>query len=253
MYEKISKYYDLIHQELREDIEFALNLIKSLEDPILELGCGTGRLILPLARAGHVVTGLDNSTAMLEVARNHIKNESEEIQQRILLVNGDMTSFRLEERYGLIIISHNTLMHLTRQQAESCLKCVRDHLKPTGRLMIDVDNPMMMVDPSDDELLIHERTVIEPETGNIIVQVNSSWVDQQAQIRYFTWIIDSSPANGGSIIRTVVSTEFHYLFAHELELIFDSCSLVLREISGDYDSTPYSEESPRMLMVVSLL
>lgn len=252
MYEHISSYYDLIHQELRDDIEFAIKLATSVGDPILELGCGTGRLILPLARSGHEITGLDNSAAMLEVALNHIKEERTEVQQRIRLITGDMTSFQFEQRYGLTIIAHNTLMHLTRQQVESCLKCVRHHLKPTGRLMIDVENPVMMADPADDEFLILERTAVEPATGNNILQMSSSWVDQQAQTKYITWIFDSSPVEGGSISRTVVNTEFYFLFAHQLEMIFNSDGLVLKGIYGDYDGTSYGEESPRMLMVVGL-
>ena len=252
MYENIAKYYDLIHQELVDDIEFAINLAATVGDPILELGCGTGRLILPLARSGYEITGLDNSAAMLEIAQNHIQGETEGVQKRIQLFTGDMTSFQFEGRYGLIIISHNTLMHLTQQQVKSCLNCVRHHLKPTGRLMIDVDNPETMVDPADDELLILERTVIDPATGDIIVQMNSSWGDQQAQTRYLTWIIDSSPLKGGVLIRTVISTEFHYLFAHQLEMIFNSGGLVLKNIYGDYDGTSYGEESPVMLMEVGL-
>jgi ubiquinone/menaquinone biosynthesis C-methylase UbiE len=252
MYEDISKYYDLIHQELRDDIVFAIKLAASVGDPILELGCGTGRLILPLARVGHAITGLDNSAAMLEVARNRIEAEKAKVQQRIRLITGDMTSFQLEERYGLIVIAYNTLMHLTRQQVESCLICARHHLKPTGRLMIDVENPVVTADPSDDEFLVLERTAVEPATGNNIVQMSSSWVDQQAQTRHITWIFDSSPREEGSIRRTVVNTDFHYLFAHQLEMIFDSSSLVLKDIFGDYDASPYSEDCPRMLMVIGL-
>jgi ubiquinone/menaquinone biosynthesis C-methylase UbiE len=252
MYEDISKYYDLIHQGLRDDIVFVIKLATSVGDPILELGCGTGRLILPLARAGHEITGLDNSAAMLEVARHHIEAERAKVRQRIRLISGDMTSFQLEERYGLIVIGHNTLMHLTRQQVESCLYCARHHLKPTGQLMLDVDNPVMMANPSDDEFLVLERTAVESATGNNIVQMSSSWVDQQAQTRHITWIFDSSPRDGGSIRRTVVNTDFHYLFAHQLEMIFDSCGLVLKDIFGDYDASPYSEDCPRMLMVVGL-
>lgn len=252
MYDDIARYYDLIHKELKDDILFATKLASRFGDPILELGCGTGRLILPLARTGHEVTGLDNSAAMLEIARSHVQADREEVQQRIRLINEDMTLFQLKQRFGLIVIAHNTLMHLTQDQVKSCLNCVRNHLEPTGRLIIDVENPAITADPSDDELLILERLMVEPTSDNNILQMSSSWVDQQAQIRHVTWIFDSSPRNGGPTNRTVVETKLHYFSAHQYEVIIDSIGLVLKDLFGDYDSTPYSEESPRLLMVIGL-
>jgi ubiquinone/menaquinone biosynthesis C-methylase UbiE len=250
MYEDIARYYDLIHLGLKDDILFVIRLASSAGDPTLELGCGTGRLVLPLARTGHQVTGLDNSTAMLDIAREKIKAEREKVRQRIDLVTGDMTSFQIDGEFRLIVIGHNTVLHLTRDQLKSCLNCVRQHLQPKGKLMIDVENPVVTADQSDDELLMLHSKAVEPSTGNHILQVSSSWVDQQAQVRHFTWIIDSSPRNGGSIRRTVVEYKFHYLFAHQFEGIIDSSGLVLKDLFGEYDSTPYSEESPRLLMVI---
>lgn len=250
MYDDIASFYDLIHQEIKDDILFTIKLASRVGAPILELGCGTGRLILPLARTGHETTGLDNSAAMLDIARSHIQDEREEVQQRIRLIRGDMTSFQLEQRFDLIVIAHNTLMHLSQEQVKSCLDCVRHHLKPNGRLMIDVENPMITSDPSDDELLILERLMVDPTSDNNILQMSSSWVDQKAQIRHVTWIFDSSPRNVGSVNRTLVETKLHYFFAHQYEVIIDTIGLVLKDLYGDYDSTPYSEESPRLLMVI---
>lgn len=252
MYDDIARYYDLIHQDLRDDILFTIKLASSVGDPTLELGCGTGRLILHLARTGHEITGLDNSEAMLKIARDHILSEREEVKQRIRLISGDMASFQLEQRFGLIVIAQNTLAHLTQEQVKSCLNCVRHHLLPTGRLMIDVENPVKTADPSDDEILILERSMVESASGDNILQMSSSWVDQQAQIRHVTWMFDTSPRNGGPISRTVVETKYHYLFAHQYEMIIDSTGLVIKEYYGDYDSTPYSEESPRLLMIIGL-
>ncbi|MGD2050002.1 MAG: hypothetical protein PVH03_10910, partial [Chloroflexota bacterium] len=99
---------------------------------------------------------------------------------------------------------------------------------------------------------ILERLMVDPTSDNHILQMSSSWVDQQAQIRHVTWIFDSSPRNGGQTNRTVVETELHYFFAHQYEVMVDSIGLVLKDMYGDYDSTPYSEESPRLLMDIGL-
>ena len=75
MYDQIARYYDLLHGDLTEDIEFVIRLAEKSGGPVLELGCGTGRLLLPLVRIGQKTTGLDNSEEMLAVAKAKVASE----------------------------------------------------------------------------------------------------------------------------------------------------------------------------------
>jgi len=251
MYDQIAHLYDLVHQELMDDVDFVVKLAAQSGEPVLELGCGTGRLLLPLARTGHVVTGLDNSAAMLGIAEQKITSESKAVKQRIELVDGDMTSFGLKERFRMIIVPHNTLMHLNRAQVDDCLRCIRRQLHENGRLFIDVENPLISADSTEDDLLMLERTMIDPISGATVLQMASSWVDTEIQLRQIVWIFDSTPQGGGSIQRLVVKEKFHYLFAHELEVALEAAGLKLDSTFGDYDGENYGEGSPRLLMVAS--
>lgn len=98
--------------------------------PILELACGTGTLLGPLARDGHEVVGLDLCDAMLDIART-------ELDGRITLVKGDMADFDLGRAFGLVILADNSFRELeTRDAMLACLCCVRLHLRPGGRVLV---------------------------------------------------------------------------------------------------------------------
>jgi SAM-dependent methyltransferase len=105
--------------------------------PVLELACGTGRLLRALAEDGHDVTGLDLSKAMLALAREHAAGAPAEVRERIRLVKGDMADFALETRFALVIVADNSFRELeTREDLVRCLRCVRGHLRPGGRLLV---------------------------------------------------------------------------------------------------------------------
>jgi SAM-dependent methyltransferase len=106
--------------------------------PVLELACGTGRLTIPIARDGHETVGLDTSPTMLEAAR--AKAESSGLGNTF--VRGDMRAFALHRHFGLIVVSCNSLAHLTtNEDLRACLRRVRDHLEPGGFFAFDIVNP----------------------------------------------------------------------------------------------------------------
>lgn len=105
--------------------------------PILELACGGGTLVLPLARAGHDVTGLDLAEGMLARARARLDAEPAAVRDRVRLVRGDMSDFDLGRRFALVILADNSLRELeTREKLLDCFRCVRRHLAPGGRFLL---------------------------------------------------------------------------------------------------------------------
>jgi SAM-dependent methyltransferase len=251
MYEQIAQYYDAVHEGLTADVGFVLTQAGRAGGLVLELGCGTGRLLLPLARAGHQVIGVDNSAAMLARARARLAAEPEAVRERVTLVEADMTSFAVDGRFALAIIPYNTFLHLSRAQKSAALKRIHAHLVPGGRLLIDLINPLAAAQTPDDHLLTLERVFTDKETGNTVVQMASSWPDLDAQILHITWLFDASPPTGGPIQRTVVQSQYHYLYPHELELLLTDTGFYLQAIYGAYNQTPYDEESERLLILAS--
>src|SRR5438874_13780015 len=115
-FDRHARYYDLEHEDYQDDLPMYAGFAAATGGkPVLELACGTGRCQLPLAGAGHLVTGLDISPAMLHLARQKV--DAAGLADRVRLVQGDMREFDLGHRFGLAFIALNSLMHLeTREE-----------------------------------------------------------------------------------------------------------------------------------------
>jgi len=250
IYEKIAPYYDLLHASLTADVGFVLTLAGSEGGPILELGCGTGRLLIPLARAGYKVTGLDNALAMLAKAQRRLAVEPAGVQERVHLFVADMSAFALPpERYALALIPYNTLLHLDPSVAVTACRTIARHLAPGASLFLDLANPHLLDQTPDDRFLTLENTLTDPETGDVIVVLASNRLDDVAQKLHITWIYDASPPAGGVVQRTVVEVTYHYYFLHQLELLLQEAGLDLEAVYGNYNHEPFSEESERLLLL----
>ncbi len=128
------------HAVTRDDVPFYVNLARTADDDgqtVLELGCGTGRVTLPIAAAGVSITGIDSSPAMLDVARARSGGADNPRWRQ-----DDMASFQLEQRFGLVIIPFRSFQHLlSTAEQRACLRRIHDHLLPGGRLALNLVNP----------------------------------------------------------------------------------------------------------------
>ena len=251
MYDTIAHYYDVTHADLREDIPFVLGLAAEAGGAVLELGCGSGRLLLPLARAGVAVTGVDNSARMVARARARVAGEATAVQSLITLVEGDMAALTLPEtaRFALAIVPYNTLLHLTPERTAALLRGVKGVLGENGRLFIDLINPAAIANTPDDATLTLENCFTDPESGHTVLQLAANRLDEAEQTLHVTWIYDATPPGGGPIHRTITQGEYHYLYPHQLELLLQEAGFRLLTLAGDYDRSPYAEDSPRLLLL----
>ncbi len=238
-YSTLARYYDVIHAELTEDVEFVLELARDCGGAILELGCGTGRMMAPLVEAGHVVTGVDNSAEMLAIAQSRITSD------RATFVQADMANLTLDSaEYALIIISYNTLMHLTQAQLASTLRLVRQYLRPDGQLLIDTENPFAMASMPDQPEFEAEESFIDPET-KLDVTPAARWVrDDVAQRVQVDWryartdgVVDSA------------EIQYHYHLPHTIQTLLTATSLRWQTAYGDYDQAAFEEDSPRLILL----
>ena len=253
MYDDIARFYDLTHANLTADLPLVLRLAAQVEGDVLELGCGSGRLLLPLAKAGHRVTGIDLSAKMLQRARAQLAKTPNEVQSRVTLHQADMTTFTLPEptQFGLVIIPYNTLLHLDTAQATVALQQARHYLGENGRLFIDIANPVDIANTPEDALLSLENVLSDPETGELIVHLASNRLDTAAQTLHITWIYDVSAPNGGAVTRTVAQSAYYYRYPHQLELLLQDSGYKLRQLWGSYDQSAYDEESERLLVLAA--
>lgn len=245
MYEQIAHYYDLTHTPFADDLPFLLRWAKKSPQPILELGCGTGRVALPLARNGYTVVGVDNSAAMLAVAQQHSQKEHPEVRQHLLWQQADMTQLKMPQQFGLILSSFNTLMHLTTPQLLATLKMARQHILPEGFLLIDVMNPAEVMDVEDSETFIEEQIFRDPAAKQEVRQSSRNWHNQEQQIFTVEWAFEGVKTKQ----RLTSRFDYHYLFPHQWQNYLQTAGWRLEKLYGDYDETPFEEESERLILV----
>lgn len=249
MYDQIADYYDLTHADLTEDIPFVLELAQQAEGLVLEWGCGSGRLLLPLARAGITVTGLDLSPAMLARAEAKLAQAATAVQNRVTLLKADMAQWQAKKIYDLILIPYNTFMHLDSKQAVAALKNARSALSPSGRLFIDLANPFTVANTPEDQLLSLENVLTDPKTGDVILHLAANRLDTAVQTVHITWVYDRSPQAGGPVHRSVAQALYHYHYPHQMELLLQEAGFQHITFLGDYDHASFHEQSPRLLVI----
>jgi SAM-dependent methyltransferase len=252
MYDEIARYYDLTHADLTADLPFILQLAAKAEGGILECGCGSGRILLSLARAGYRCTGVDNSAAMLSRAAAHLAKEPDAVQELVTLHQADMTRFTVENgRFALAIIPYNTLLHLNNNQAVSALKRIRHHLAGNGRLFIDLINPFAIADTPDTSEFSFEGEYVDPDSGKSILQFAANQLDESNQTLHITWAYDTA-TDITNVKRTIVKSSYYYRFPHQLDLLLQQTGYKLKAIFGDYDQSIFDESSERLLMLAQL-
>jgi len=139
-YDIDAQFYDWLYSDA-DDVHFHLNLAKRFGGPVLEPMCGTARLMVPLARAGFCVVGIDTHDGMLKLARENISGENAEVRKRLELHKMDMRDFDLKRKFKLVIVAFNGFPHLLLPaDQDRAVSCMARHLDPTGALVIAVRN-----------------------------------------------------------------------------------------------------------------
>lgn len=236
--------YHAHHQNFSEDIPFWKSLARWQGNPILELGCGTGRVLIPLAQSGHIVYGLDNSPDMLSFLRQRLPPE---LKDAIQIVEGDMTNFQLGARFRLIILPCNTYSTFDAKTRASMLQYIYNHLEHGGVFGVSMPNPnlLLALEKSSEEPVL-ETIFSHPETG-YPVQVGSKW-ERGEDTLTFIWHYDHLMPNG-QIERLTASTK-HYLATveeHITEMI--SAGFTIRSTYRNFDTGPYKPDSNYLIVL----
>ncbi len=210
--------------------------------PVLELGVGTGRVAVPLAKDGHEVVGIDRSEAMLARAEQRARRNG----VRLRLLESDMRTFSLEQAFNLIAIPFNTFLMLTPDDRWACLARVREHLAPAGRLAIDVFQPDPNVIAGFDGGVIEDWTRRDLDTDREVTKFSSA----RANVDHttFRWWYEEVDQDG-RVRRWQRETTMYYLYRREAELLLGAAGLEIETLHGDYDGSPMTATSPKLLIV----
>ncbi len=233
-----------------QDVHFYVAAAREYGAPVLELGCGTGRMLVPLAQAGLKVTGLDISKKMLERAEEKRALLGAGDRERIRLVQGDMTQFALGEQFPLIIIPFRPFQHLlTVNEQLRCLHCVREHLARGGQLIMDFfqTDAARMHDP--DFLKEHAVADYEMEGGRKVHLTERVVAFHRAEQRNDVEMAFEVVGSDGCKGRSVFAFTIRYFFRYEVEHLLARSGFRVTELYGDFDRSPLHDESPEMIFV----
>lgn len=241
--------YDHEYRRRRADVRWYVDLAARLCGPagrILELGCGTGRVTVPLARAGHRVTALDHEPAMLAGLEARRRKLPAAVAARITPVVGDLRTVDVAGRFDLVIAAFNVFEHLyTRGEVDACLRAASRRLGPDGHLAFDVQLP----DPSwlarDASRRWARTRFTHPVTGQVLWYSTNHDYDPVSQIvvirLYYT------PEGRGR--EQVVVLSQRKFFPAELEALVAHAGLRLVERYGDFEGGPLGPGSDSQVLV----
>jgi SAM-dependent methyltransferase len=255
-YDHFARLYDLEHCDFRDDIELYLNMAERCRAPaggtsILELGCGTGRVTVPLAEAGFNVVGVDNSTAMLALARSHVARVG--LAERtgpgsIRLEHMDARAIEWTDRFALALFPLNGFLHLTAVTDQvAALHGIYRALLPGGFVMIDLPNPHTVFTPAGDGQLCVRRR-FQSEQGHPITSLIHTETDLAEQIQRMMLLYDQVDVDG-LVRRTAVEMELRFVYRHEMAGLLRQAGFEVDAVYGSYDLDPYEGDSPIMLFV----
>lgn len=223
----------------RQDVGFYLEEAKAARGTVLEVGCGTGRILLPIARAGIPITGIDGSKQMLERCRAKLQGE------RATLVQHDMRDFDLGAKFDLIIAPFRVVQHLTTIDDQlRFLATVSRHLAPQGRFIFDVFNPsfdrLVSADGVEHEDTPEQRLPDGRTLRRTYRIVRVRWIDQvsEAELVYY---VDGT--------RYVQAFEMRWYLAAELRNLLARAGFRVREIYGDFARGPLVDGCPELVVV----
>ncbi len=242
-----AELYDLDYADRDEDLLMIEQFATRCGSPVLELGCGTGRVLVPLARRGFQVTGVDASQAMLERARQ--RAATEQVADSVTLVHQDMRGLDLDQRFNLAFAAANTFMDLpTADEQLAVLTYIRRHLNPGGLLLLDLFHPDLGELTERSGQVIHDWTRPHPDTGEPVTKFYSQVTDVAHQLIHFTFFVDALDV-AGVVRRTIFSFSLRYLLRSELELMLRRAGYELEAVYGSYDLDGFAADSEKLIAV----
>ena len=252
-YELSAKYYDSAYKMINlVDVDFYVGLAKKIDGPVLEVGCGTGRVLMEIARAGIEIHGVDKSSAMLAVLREKLKLEPKKVQNRITIHSADMRTMHLNKTYPLIIIPFRPLQHLhTMEDQLTALRTAAVHMNSDGRLVFDVFYPQLdaILSGIGKEYFDMEWT-IEGKPGMIIRRFyRKEYVDKINQNFRGTFIFRTFK-DEDLICEETAPLHMTWYYYPEVRALLALAGLEIVDEYGSFTRSPLDNSSSEMIFLV---
>ena len=242
-----SEIYDIIYADFTDDIKFYVEEAVFSNRKVLEIGCGTGRVAIPMAQAGANVTAVDISETMLKTLSRKISPKDISLNP----IRMDMRALALPDRFGLIIVPFHgfqSLLHLEDQV--ECLESLRNHLAHNGTLIINLFVPdRNMLEQEQDKIYFIKDVPLNDDNRSITLWHNSHF-DVPNQIITTKLFIDMNES--GRIVESQVRDfSLRYIHRYEAEYLFKNSGFELKNLFGDFERNNFGPNSEEMIWELS--
>jgi SAM-dependent methyltransferase len=243
-YDLIAPFYDIEHAQFEEDLDLYRNFAELCTGSLLELACGSGRLLIPLAHEDYTITGVDTSEKMLSLARERLQEAR--LFSRVTLAQQDMTALRLSQKFCLAFVALGSFAHLiSRKAQQQALATIRAHLNPGGTFIVDISNSDIRYMENLSGQLLHQGTW-QRDDGTFLTHLVSPASSQTSHLLELTHFYDQH-VQGGPVQRTTVTTHLYLFERSEMELLLEQAGFAVKDVYGGYDLGPFTLESSRMI------
>ncbi len=243
-------YYDLIHQGLPGEAQYYVEESVRQGGETLELGCGTGRICIPMAMSGARVTGLDNSVRMLQLCRARLKKVGK-IPGTLTLMRSDMRAFDLGRTFQFIAMPYRAFMHLlTPEDQVKCLLCVRRHLARNGLFMLNVwaARPSAIARAAaGSEKMKFAGRYPAPWSNSKLIHHHSAQYDEFLQRITETHRIREMDARGRLLHEQTLALTRSWTTPREMEHLLHRCGFRVEDVLGDFDGGAFTAASTEMI------
>ena len=248
--ESLVEIYDAFYTT-RKDISFFVDYSRKAGGRTLELGCGTGRILIPTAIAGCEITGLDISPSILKKCQEKISHQPKKVRELIRIVQGNMVDFTIDDKFSLVTTPFRSFQHLiSTEEQKSCLKCVHKHFKRGGLLILDLFHPFLPAlcdppqgfetkEPTERKLVDGRR--IRCTQKNPVVHRDEQYLECEH--------IYNISYPGGRKESYVHSFSLRYFFRYEVEHLLELSGFRVVDLFGDFNRSSFSQDSPEMIFV----
>lgn len=237
--------YDLVVGDMPYGLDFYVGLARGADGPVLDIACGTGRILLPCLQAGVDIEGLDLFEPMLD----RLRTKAAALGLSPTLHQADMSEFSLPRQYAVIMIPFNAFIHNMTQEAQiSCLERCREHLTPGGELAFDTFFPSLEVIGVPQDTRVLEGELPHPETGLPMRMYDTRSFDRVAQEQHSVNELELLAADGS--VQKTYRSEVHsrYVYKQEMELLLRVAGFSRWEIHSDFEGRPLTREDDAMIV-----
>jgi SAM-dependent methyltransferase len=244
-FDRFPRLYDWEHDQYLVDVDVHIGFARRFGGPVLELACGTGRLLSPLASAGFAVTGVDSSAPMLERARARLAQRGLDAT----LLQQPLERLQLDGTFRTIILGLDSFGLLLRRDDQlGALRAARSHATHDARLVLDVANGNLRGANEPPEELVHDLTQPDPETGRPITKFVLRRPRPEKQLDDLMLFYDEQDERG-YLRRSMVELKIRWFTRFELELLLQTAGWQVEEMYGDYDLSEFGPNSERLIVV----